>query len=417
MHAEIIALGDEITSGQLLDTNTQWLSLRLEELGIRVLYHTTVGDRLDAMRDVFRQAIDRADVVVATGGLGPTADDLTRQAIAEATGRRLVMDADALAHVRAVFGRRKREMPSKNEVQGMLPEGGRMIDNPHGTAPGVELEIPRDGRAACQLFAVPGVPAEMREMWYGTLESALRKSGGGRSLVRHRNINCFGAGESQVEAMLPDLIRRGREPRVGITASRTTIILRITAQGATEEECYAVMEPTVATIHECLGSLVFGEGDDELQHVVCRLLRQQGQSLATAEWGTGGMVADWLSEVSESQGAFYGGLVVANAESAQRALEIDATTLKPNSAANEATAAAMAVACRDRYGTDYGLAVGPFPEHEPRGEAPRPFYLALATADGVTTKAHPYAGHPAMLKILCAKRALNLARLALQGDD
>jgi len=186
MHAEIIALGDEITSGQLLDSNSQWLSLRLEELGIRVLYHTTVGDEHEAITDVFRRAIDRADVIIATGGLGPTADDLTRQAIADATGRRLVMDDEALAHVRGIFARVNRPMPPKNEVQGLLPEGARMIHNPHGTAPGVEMTISRSGIGDCHFSALPGVPAEMREMWHGTLEAALREIGGGKSVVRHQ---------------------------------------------------------------------------------------------------------------------------------------------------------------------------------------------------------------------------------------
>ena len=143
MHAEIIAIGDEITSGQLLDTNTQWLSQRLEEIGIRVLYHTTVGDELDPAAAVFRQAIDRADVVVATGGLGPTADDLTREAIAKAVGRELVVDAKALEHIRGMFARRLRQMPKHNEQQARFPAGSRMVRNPNGTAPGIDLE--RDG--------------------------------------------------------------------------------------------------------------------------------------------------------------------------------------------------------------------------------------------------------------------------------
>lgn len=139
MHAEIIAVGDEIISGQLLDSNTQWLSQRLEELGIRVLYYTTVGDELDPCAGVFRQAIARAEVVVATGGLGPTADDLTRQAIALAARRKLVLDANALEHIRRVFARRKREMPKRNEQQAMIPDGGRTVENPNGTAPGIHL--------------------------------------------------------------------------------------------------------------------------------------------------------------------------------------------------------------------------------------------------------------------------------------
>src|SRR4030042_1104110 len=143
MHAEIIAIGDEITSGQLLDTNTQWLSQQLEERGVRVLYPTTVGDELDACAGVFRAAIARADVVLATGGLGPTSDDLTREAIARAVGRELVLDPKALEHVREMFARRRRQMPERNEQQALFPAGARMVHNPNGTAPGIDLEVPR----------------------------------------------------------------------------------------------------------------------------------------------------------------------------------------------------------------------------------------------------------------------------------
>ena len=413
MHAEILAIGDEITSGQLLDTNSQWLSQRLEELGIRVLYHTTVGDELQAITDVFRLAIDRADVIIATGGLGPTADDLTRQAIADATGSRLVIDAASLAHVRDIFARRNYPMPSSNDVQALLPEGARMIHNPNGTAPGIEIAIPRPGKGDCHVYALPGVPAEMREMWFGSLLTALHAIGGGRRVVRHRKIKCFGAGESKVEEMLPDLIRRGRQPRVGINASGATIILRITAEGATDEECCAAMEPTAATIRQCLGELVFGEGDDELQHAVCRLLKSRGKTLSTVEWGTGGLVADWLAGTPEAAEVFAGGLVVTSAPSAERTLNVPADLFAEHGPISEQVAAAMATACRARFGTDYALAVGPFPQFNPQAESPASFYLALSAPDGLSTKTLPYASHPAILKSFCAKRALNLLRLTL----
>ena len=150
MQAEIIAIGDEITSGQSLDTNSQWLSRRLEEAGVRVICHTTVGDELEACADAFRQAIARADLVVATGGLGPTADDLTREAIAEATGRELVLNEHALEAIRRLFQRHGYEMPKRNEQQAMFPRDSRVIDNPNGTAPGIDLEVPRP---PCRLAA------------------------------------------------------------------------------------------------------------------------------------------------------------------------------------------------------------------------------------------------------------------------
>jgi nicotinamide-nucleotide amidase len=413
MRAEIIAIGDEITSGQLLDTNTQWLSQRHEELGIRVLYHTTVGDELDPMAEVFRQAIERADVVVATGGLGPTADDLTRHALAEATGRELIVDREMLEEIRRLYARRRRVMPKQNEQQAMFPEGSQAVPNPHGTAPGIAMEVPREGQEPARVFLLPGVPAEMREMWRQTVAGALRQAGAGQRVVRHRIIKCFGAGESNVESMLPDLIRRGQIPRVGINASKTTIILRISAEGASEEECDAVIEPTVATIRNCLGSLVFGEGDDELEHAVVRLLRERQKTLATAEWGTAGLVCDWLADVPESDGVYLGGVVVADESSLRRVLEVPQELISGHTAVSADVAQAMAAGCRERFGSDYALAVSRFPESGPSGSAPKPMFIALAGEQGVEVKRFPYSGHPAILKIFSAKRALNVARLAL----
>jgi nicotinamide-nucleotide amidase len=411
MYAEILSIGDEITSGQLLDTNSQWLSLRLEEMGIRVLYHSAVGDELEPLAAAFRQAMERSDVVIATGGLGPTADDLTRDAVAQATGCKLELRPEALEHVRSLFARRKREMPKQNEVQALFPVGSQIIPNPDGTAPGIDVELAREGKTPSRLFCLPGVPAEMREMWFGTVADRLRQMGAGQRVIRQRKINCFGAGESQIESMLPDLIRRGRVPRVGINASKTTIILRITAEGPTEEACDAAMEPTIATIRQCLGKLVFGEGDEELQHAVVHLLRQQSQTLATLEWGTAGLIADWLGDVAGSEGHFAGGLVATSG----RAMEL-ATGLcfDPTGDISQLIQAA-AEAYRQRFQADYGLVVGPFPPLDPNAAQPKSVMLGLAMAEGSQVKEVAFAGHPATLKIYCAKQALNLVRLALLG--
>jgi nicotinamide-nucleotide amidase len=434
MHAEIIAIGDEIVSGEHLDTNSSWLSQRLEEFGVRVLYHTTVGDELEACAEVFRRAMERADIVISTGGLGPTADDLTREALARATGRELVLNPQALEHIRSLFARRKWGMPPQNEIQAMFPAGSRMIANPHGTAPGIDLEIPRDlverkgdspifadhrfaavpakmRQSPCRFFALPGVPGEMIEMWNATLASEIGALAAGRKVIRRRKINCFGAGESQIEAMLPDMIRRGRTPTVGITASKNMISLRIVAEAHSEEECNALIEPTAATIRNCLGRLVFGEGDEELQHAVMRLLREANKTLVTVEWGTAGLVADWLGDVPEGNECFLGGLVVQNRESMGRLLGLDQNLLVDLPALGEQVSERMAAACRERFGADYGLAVGCFPEIDPRD--PKPVHLALADAKGVKVKSILYAGHSDWLRIYIAKYALNMLRLAM----
>lgn len=414
MLAEVISTGDEVISGQILDTNVQWLSQRLEELGIRVFYHSATGDAMDALVHVFRQAIQRADVVVITGGLGPTDADLTRQAMARATDRELFLDQEALAYIRQMFARRKREMPEQNERQAWFPTGSQVIRNPNGTAPGIALEVPREGQGPCRLFALPGVPAEMVEMWPTVVEHLDKVRGGGR-MIRHRQVKCFGAGESQIATQIPELLRRGRHPRVGINASKTTIILRIAAEGANEEECLAAMAPTVETIYQTFGPLIFGEGTDELQHAVLRLLSQQGKTLATAEWGTAGLVADWLGDVP-SAGHYLGGLVLPDGLAASRLLDVPVELIAQQGGASAEVARAMAGGCRQRFGADFGLAVSQFPRLDPDGDV-QPFFLAFASAEGVTVKAIPFGGHPSTLKIYCAKQALNLARRALLASE
>ena len=385
MRAEIIAIGDELTSGQRLDTNSQWLAERLLELGVPVAFHTTVGDVLADNVEVFRRAAERADIVVASGGLGPTADDLTRHAIGQVAGVELVRDDAALAHIKALFARRKREMPPANEIQAMFPKGSRVIPNPHGSAPGIDMSIGKS-----RVFALPGVPAEMKEMWAASVAPAILAHLGITKTICHYRIKCFGVGESDLEAMLPDLIARQRYPLVGITVSNATITLRITAEGETREAALAAMQPTIDTIHACLGDLVFGYEDDELQDVVVRLLRDRKQSLAVAEWGTAGLVCQWLSETGADD-VFRGGTVM---------------TLK----ANWHESALLPI---DR---GYCLFIGPPPQADTPTSAPGNLVVILAHGGQTIRKEFPFAGHPDILRPRAAKQALNLLRLHLLGE-
>ncbi len=414
MQAEVIAIGDELTSGQRLDTNSQWISQRLNDLGIRVLYHTTVGDDLVAGVEVFRIALGRADLVVSSGGLGPTADDLTREAVSQAVGAELVMNQEALDHIRALFARRRYQMPERNVVQAMFPVGSRMVPNPDGTAPGIDMEVPRDDDETTRLFALPGVPAELHDMWASTVEPAIiSRLGDDRRFIRHRLIRCFGAGESPIEKMLPDLIRRDREPTVGITASKATITLRITAEGPTPEACDEAMKPTVATIHECLGDLVFGEGEDELHDVLVRMLKEKRQTLATIECGSGGILAEWLSEADPEMETYLGGTVARNPNVQTHAAGTEKTA--GENLKDKAIVKAMAQRCRDEYHADYALALGPFPKVRDDGTPPGKVHFALASPNGIVTKSSLYAAHPEIRTLLAVKQTLNLLRLTLMG--
>ncbi len=414
MLAEVISIGDELTSGQRLDTNSQWLSTRLAEIGVRVMYHTTVADDLEANVRVFRAAIERADLVLSTGGLGPTADDLTREAIAAATGRELVQDADAMAHIERLFKRRQRPMPERNRVQAMFPAGSRVVPNPEGTAPGIDITVPRPDREPCRIFALPGVPAEMFRMWSETVAPAIQSMFAAPRIICYRRIKCFGVGESDLEQMLPDLIRRGREPQVGITVSGATITLRIAAAGASRKECLAAMEPTVATIYECLGDLEYGEEDDELEDAVIRLLRAQGQTLATAEWGPGGMLAERLhaADAKSSAASYLGGFVVTSPAARHELLQSAGKAIEAAADAKDLVHG-LAEACRSRLGATIGLAAGEFPRYDPSAAEPPKFHYAVATADGIRSHSSPYAGPADVLPVRAVKQALNLLRLEL----
>ena len=409
MRAEVIAIGDELTTGQRLDTNTQWLSQRLTELGIQVAFHTTITDELADNVAAFKAAIDRVDFVVATGGLGPTADDLTRDAIAAATGTELVRDEASLAHIKNLFASRGREMPIRNEVQADFPAGAVPIFNPNGTAPGIEMTVV--GNAAgntgddlakrCTLFALPGVPAEMFEMWEASVAPRIVELQPEPRVIRHRRIKCFGAGESTLEAMLPDLISRDREPRVGITVSQATITLRITATASDEATCLASMKPTIATIHDSLGTLVFGEEDDELEHAVIRLLTKKNLTLAAEDWATADLMTGWLAAADKDSSVDSSAFLV------------NPTAPAATVAESHSSAAAIEIAERVRRETeaDIGLGIAAFP---PETDGPDAFVYAALAMPGETRKFRfSCATHPSIMHSRTAKQALNALRLAL----
>ncbi|MGB6044872.1 MAG: CinA family nicotinamide mononucleotide deamidase-related protein [Pirellulales bacterium] len=408
MRAEVIAIGDELTSGQRLDTNSQWLSLRLQELGIPVIHHATVADDLEAIRTALRDAAGRSELLIVTGGLGPTADDLTREGLAAAGGVALELDEALLRDIEQMFTSRGRDMPARNRVQAMFPAGSQPIMNPNGTAPGIEMSLAGQGGGSCRVFALPGVPAEMREMWQQTVGPTISEMSGPRRVIRHRRIKCFGAGESHMEALLPDLIQRGRQPSVGITVHSATITLRVTATGESADECETIIAPTVATIRECLGDMVFGEEDDELQHAVMRLLRERKQTVATAESGTAGRLAHWLSELPDSSDIYRGGMVAAAETSADF---VDNARL---------LACGGAEGCRAQFAADFGLAISPIPlPGESDSNEPLEYFFALAFEDRVIVKSATTAGHPDIVRDRAAKQALNLLRrfLLRDGDD
>ncbi len=409
--AEVISIGSEITSGQCLDTNGQWLSRRLAEIGVSVGWHTTVADDLGANVDAFRIATRRAAVVLATGGLGPTQDDLTREALARLAGVDLVLDEESLRQIRQMFARRGRSFPERNKVQAYFPAGAEPIPNANGTAPGVWLKV-----GDSVVAAMPGVPSEMFAMYDTQVKPRLLGLGLGGGVLVQRKINCFGAGESAVEEKLLDVTRRSHVPEVGITVSDATISLRILATAPDADAARALVAPVERTIRERLGDLVFGEEEEELQDVVLRLLGQRRLTLATAESVTGGLVAQRLVSRPGASQWFRGGIVAYDNRLKTELLGVPQSLLDEHGAVSAEVAEAMAVGCRTRLGTD--LAVSAVGIAGPDGgSADKPVglvHVGLAWDGGCSSQSFNWGGTRAEVQSRTAKFALNRVRLQLQ---
>jgi nicotinamide-nucleotide amidase len=410
MKAELLSIGSELTSGQNLDTNSQWLSRRLAEIGIPVGWHTTVADDLDDNVAAFRIAAGRAQLVLATGGLGPTQDDLTREALARAAGVELVLNEESLAQVQEMFARRGRTMPAANRVQAQFPAGAEPVRNPHGTAPGIWMRL-----GDCTVVAMPGVPSEMYAMFETQVKPRLLQAGLGGGVLVQRKINCFGAGESAVEERLRDLTRRGHVPEVGITVSDATISLRILVRAADRDEAERQIAPVERTIRERLGALVFGVEDEDLQDALLRLLAERRRTLATAEGVTAGQVAERLARVPGASAWFRGGVVAYDNRVKVEMLAVPERLIEEHGAVSAAVAEAMAVGCRTRFRTD--LAVSTVGLAGPDGNSvDKPLglvYVGLAWDGGVRSASWNWAGTRTEVQSRTAKLALNLARLHL----
>lgn len=422
MSAEIIAVGTELTTGAKLDTNSQWLSLELAEIGIPVRAHLTIDDDLDAMADAIKLAASRSEVVLITGGLGPTLDDLTREALAQMAGVELVLHEPSLEHVRQMFAKRNRPMPERNTMQAMFPLGAEALPNPRGTAPGIWMSVPReaggasnsDGERVCRIAAMPGVPSEMKQMFR---QQVLPRLDGGGRVIRRARINCFGVGESQAEEILGDLTARGRDPDVGITVHEATITLRIMAEGASADECLAKIDKARDTIINRMGTLVFGVEDEELEHAVIRLLNQRRGSLSTAESGTGGLLAHRLTGVTGFETCYKGGVVVPTTAAKRDMLGVDPMLLRQYGEISEQVAGVMAKGCRQKFGTNFALAItewGQFKPDDPFAAVPASF-VALAGPNGLLVEQVQHFGDPEIAKSRTAKAAVNLLRLHLIG--
>lgn len=410
MKAEIISIGTELITGQNLDTNSQWLSRRLARLGLPVRFHTTLADDRAENLAALHVARQRADLILITGGLGPTQDDLTREVLADLAGVALVLHEPSLEYIRGLFASRQRAMPERNRVQAMFPAGSEPIFNANGTAPGIWLELPN-----CLIVALPGVPREMYEMFDHQVQPRLAARFGTSGVIVERKLNTFGAGESQVEEKLFDLTRRDRVPEVGITASEGVISLRIVARAPSVEEAQRSIAPDEATIRERLGDWIFGTDDEELHDVVARLLLEQKRTVAVAESLTGGMIMQCLTRVPGISASLLGGVVAYANQAKIDLLGVAPALLEQHGAVSAPVAEAMAVGVRERFGAD--LAVSTTGIAGPTGgSAEKPVglvYVGVAWAGGVRSHRINWFGSRTEIQNRSARSALNALRLHL----
>jgi len=405
--AVIIAVGDELISGACVDTNSAWLSRRLDAMGIDTAEHCTIGDSLEQVAAVISRAAAAGDVVLVSGGLGPTADDVTRQALAQAMGRRLVTDRRQLKRIEGRFRRRGWPMADINRVQATLPEGAEALDNDHGTAPGIAARI-----GSADVYLLPGVPSEMEKMFEERVAPRLPARPGA---VRRAVLRTFGRGESDIATEISDLMQAAGSVTVGTTASAGEISVRVTSRADAPERAEALLTETVAEVRRRLGDLVFGEGDETPASACGKLLRARGETLATAESCTGGMLGEMITRVPGSSDYYVGGVLAYSNEVKRDALGVAAEVIDSHGAVSEQVAEAMAAGCRERFAVDWAVSItgvagpGGGTEVKPVGL----IYVALAGASGVDVRRHHFPGTRQLVRHRTANAALNYLRRTL----
>jgi nicotinamide-nucleotide amidase len=408
MRAEILSVGTELLLGQITDTNATYLAQQLAPLGVDLYYISQNGDNLGRLTDTLRRARERSDLVILTGGLGPTEDDLTREAIAAVLGEDPHVDPALEAELRGWFAGRGVAMPERNVKQAWVISAVTVLSNPLGTAPGWWSE--RDGKL---IAAMPGVPHEMRRMWEHEVVPRLRPHVG--ASIFSRTLRVAGLGESTVEERLDPLLHSAN-PTVATYAKRDAVDVRLTAKATTVEEARAQVEELETRARALLGQHVFGTDDDTPQAVVAAMLIERGLSLATMESCTGGLLASLLTDVPGISAVYRGGLVSYSA-AMKEAWGVPADVLAAHGTVSEETARAMAQAVRQRLGADVGIAVtGAAGPDAVEGKPVGLVHLAVATPQGERHSEQRIRGDRAEVKWRAAINAVHLARVALLRD-
>ncbi len=411
MNAEIVMTGTELLLGEIVDTNAAYIAQRLRTIGLNLYYKTTVGDNEERMTLVLQQALARSDVIITSGGLGPTVDDVTRPAVARATGRRLVLSEELLASIKRHYERWGRTMSDNNMRQAYMPEGALGVENPVGTAPIFAVE---QGQKV--IIVLPGVPREMKYLLDNWVLPYLRERYNLHDVILIRNLHTCAIGESNVDKLIGDLETESN-PTVGLAAHPGQTDVRITAKAASEEEARRLIAGMEQRVRDLLGDVIYGADEETLEGVVMELLRQRGATLALVETNTLGRVAQRLTMAAKEPGLIKGSVIAPSNEALQKSF-----ALPPAALANEAIydpdkAIAVAQAARETYGADIGLAVlGTSGAQEgPYGQASGQSCIGLATATTTATRDYQMGGQNEVAQTWVVIRALDTLRRHLLG--
>jgi len=408
--ASIISIGNELLSGQTIDTNASWLSGRLLSIGVPVVSSYNIGDDTDSIVRSFNLASGDADLVIATGGLGPTDDDVTRQALAKLLGTELQLQNELLQKIQDFFTNRNLQMPERNKVQAYIPAGAKALANNLGTAPGIMAKL--KGKL---LIALPGVPSEMKQMFEESVLAQLQRFAG-RQAVVIRKLRCFGTGESNIAELLGPLMQRGRNPLINCTASCGVITLTITATAKDKDKARQMAEKDEKLLTDKLGELIYGTGDQTLAEVVGEELAQQKKAIAVAESCTGGCLAKLLTDIPGASRYFTHGWVTYSNSAKTSELGVPAHLIEKHGSVSDRIAQAMAQGARKRAGTAFAIGVtgiaGPTgtSEQKPVGLV----YISVDSDSGCETKRFIFSGGRDTIRLRAAQTALNMFRLKMR---
>ncbi len=411
MIAEIISIGTELLLGNIVNTNSAFLSGELAKLGIDVYFQVTTGDNRKRLKKTIKTALERSDLVITTGGLGPTSDDITKETVAEATGRELILHNGELERLKTHFARTGREMTPNNIKQAYVPTGGVMVSNDNGTAPGVILELEKT-----TFIMLPGPPIEMRAMFFDRIVPYLKKRADS-SLVSV-TLKFFGIGESTLEHQLSDLIKGQSDPTIAPYAGEGGVKIRLTSRSQKGEGVPKPILSTITKIEERLGGYIYSYHDRTLQQVAAMLLEERDRTLAVAESCTGGRLSALLTSVPGISKSFAGGIVGYSNEIKRNLLNVSKKTLDSDGAVSRGTALQMAEGVRKKFGTDIGLSItgiaGPdgSSDIKPVGLV----YTALSTEGNTQSWERIFTGNREKVQSLAARNALNHLRLYLIKD-